>query len=105
MRGNGLVQHTSTLLHARHQSALFQPPQFAMLFEPAAVMVRAAIVSPEPLSFDMFATTKVALERQSVGEYGEALARAVDQFLPRRGRVDAVEAMAEALRESIAATS
>lgn len=45
------------------------------------------------------------LERQSVGEYGEALARAVDQFLPRRGRVDAVEAMAEALRESIAATS
>ena len=45
------------------------------------------------------------LERQSVAEYGEALARTVDQLLPRRGRVEAVEAMAEALRESIGATS
>jgi GAF domain-containing protein len=45
------------------------------------------------------------LERQSVGEYGEALARTVDHFLPRHGRVDAVEAMADALRGRIAATS
>lgn len=43
------------------------------------------------------------LERHSVGEYGAALARTVDQFLPRQGRADVVEAMAEALRESITA--
>jgi len=45
------------------------------------------------------------LELQSVAEYGEALARALDHFLPRHARADAVEAMAAALREGIAVTT
>jgi len=45
------------------------------------------------------------LELQSVTEYGEALARALDLFLPRHQRAGAVEAMADALRDGVAPTT
>ncbi len=41
------------------------------------------------------------LELQSAGEYGQALAEAVDQFLPRSERVETVEAMADDLMEAM----
>ena len=41
------------------------------------------------------------LELQSAGEYGQALAEAVDRFLPRSQRVETVEAMADDLMETI----
>lgn len=42
--------------------------QIAKLFDPAAVMVRAAIDSPDPRTFDKNATTKHAQERQSLAD-------------------------------------
>lgn len=45
------------------------------------------------------------LELQSVSDYGEALAQALDRFLPRQGRAEAVEAMADALMERVAGTA
>jgi chemotaxis regulatin CheY-phosphate phosphatase CheZ len=42
--------------------------QIAKLFDPAAVMVRAAIDSPDPQTFDKNATTKHAQQRQSLAD-------------------------------------
>ena len=42
--------------------------QIAKLFDPAAVMVRAAIDSPDPQTFDKNATTKNAVQRQSLAD-------------------------------------
>ena len=42
--------------------------QIAKLFDPAAVMVRAAIDAPDPQTFDKNATTKHAVQRQSLAD-------------------------------------
>jgi hypothetical protein len=42
--------------------------QIAKLFDPAAVMVRAAIDAPDPRTFDKNATTRHAQERQSLAD-------------------------------------
>jgi chemotaxis regulatin CheY-phosphate phosphatase CheZ len=42
--------------------------QIAKLFDPAAVMVRAAVDSPDPQTFDKNATTKNAAQRQSLAD-------------------------------------
>jgi len=42
--------------------------RIAKLFDPAAVMVRAAIASPDPRTFDPHATTRNASQRQAVAD-------------------------------------